>query len=150
MSKEGLKNFDSQSAIFHSAKDARGGAHLVYQRPKAASSPLLSNDSGVNPDPALTNRRFSTAAFNAYNPQSGVAALTERSSDSQAEVETSLPSAAQRLYDLAAKYVDVFQNQGAASLSPKQRHAMIAEVAMFYSAPSRAGRLEALVSAFGD
>ncbi len=55
---------------------------------------------------------------------------------------------ATRIYELAEKYVNVFQAHAASQMTPVQRHALIAEVATFYSAPFRAGRLEALVSTF--
>jgi hypothetical protein len=55
---------------------------------------------------------------------------------------------ATRIYELAEKYVSVFQSHAAAQMTPEQRQALVVEVATFYSAPFRAGRLEALVSAF--
>jgi|GEM_PF-6263308 len=55
---------------------------------------------------------------------------------------------ATRIYELAEKYVSVFQANAIANMTPEQRHALIVEVATFYSAPFRAGRLEALVSVF--
>lgn len=55
---------------------------------------------------------------------------------------------ASRIYELAEKYVNVFQAHAAAQMTPEQRRALVSEVATFYSAPFRAGRLEALVSAF--
>jgi hypothetical protein len=57
---------------------------------------------------------------------------------------------ASRIYELAEKYVNVFQAHAAAQMTPAQRRALVAEVATFYSVPFRAGRLEALVSAFED
>lgn len=55
---------------------------------------------------------------------------------------------ASRIYELAEKYVSVFQTHAAAQMTPEQRRALVAEVATFYSAPFRAGRLEALVGVF--
>jgi hypothetical protein len=57
---------------------------------------------------------------------------------------------ATRIYELAEKYVSVFQAHAASHMTPDQRQALIVEVATFYSAPFRAGRLEALVSALDN
>jgi hypothetical protein len=70
----------------------------------------------------------------------------------EADTDNDTPGAqhigATRIYELAEKYVSVFQANVIANMTPEQRHALIVEVATFYSAPFRAGRLEALVSVF--
>jgi hypothetical protein len=52
----------------------------------------------------------------------------------------------QELLSLADKYVRFFEIQGGDQYTPETRDAKIKELARFYSAPSRKGRLQSLVN----
>jgi hypothetical protein len=53
----------------------------------------------------------------------------------------------QHMFELAKQYVEVFQEQGGKELNAAEKSALILEVAVFYSHPTRTGRLETLVTA---
>ncbi len=51
------------------------------------------------------------------------------------------------MLELAKQYVEVFQAQGGKELNAAEKSSLILEVAVFYSHPTRNGRLETLVTA---
>lgn len=51
------------------------------------------------------------------------------------------------MFDLAKQYVEVFQGQAGKEMNAAEKSALILEVAVFYSHPTRLGRLETLVAA---
>lgn len=51
------------------------------------------------------------------------------------------------IFELAKQYVEVFQGQAGKEISAAEKSALILEVAVFYSHPTREGRLETLVTA---
>lgn len=53
------------------------------------------------------------------------------------------------MLSLAARYVAAYEKNSGTDLSDEDEQARIAEVARFYSEPSRAGRLQTLVDAIG-
>jgi hypothetical protein len=55
-----------------------------------------------------------------------------------------------RMIELATRYVEIFQEQTTAGLNSAEKSALILEVAVFYSHPTRTGRLENLVTALDN
>jgi hypothetical protein len=55
-----------------------------------------------------------------------------------------------RMLELATRYVEIFQEQTPAKMSSAEKSALILEIAVFYSHPSRLGRLENLVTALDN
>jgi hypothetical protein len=53
------------------------------------------------------------------------------------------------ILSLAARYVSAYEKNSGQDLSPEEEKARVADVARFYSEPSRAGRLQTLVNAIG-
>lgn len=52
-----------------------------------------------------------------------------------------------QMFELAKQYVEVFQGQAGKDMNAAEKSALITEVAVFYSHPTRTGRLETLVAA---
>jgi hypothetical protein len=55
-----------------------------------------------------------------------------------------------RMIELATRYVEIFQEQTSPGLNAAEKSALILEVAVFYSHPTRSGRLENLVTALDN
>ncbi len=119
-------------------------------------APVACHRSGLIPakpitaNPYTTARKIQTFAepLPDSDPQPPAPEFSYGHAQAAAQTTNAHHVGACRIYELAEKYVNVFQSHAAAQMTPEQRQALVVEVATFYSAPFRAGRLEALVSAF--
>jgi hypothetical protein len=116
--------------------------------PYLESGPIAAKPIKANPYAATKKIRTFTEPIPDSDPLPPAPEFSYATPESAPEATSTHHVGATRIYELAEKYVSVFQAHAAAQMTPEQRRALVVEVATFYSAPFRAGRLEALVSAF--
>jgi hypothetical protein len=151
MAKDSSKDPVNETAAIFSVGKRKEGTLVAYNKPRPTGTQASWQTSEPENTQTVTAVNVINVRYASSDPYSakGLSASQTNSTSRDFEDTVQQPNTgARRIYELAERYVDVFQSQGAADLTPEQRSAMVAEIAFFYSAPSRAGRLEALVGAF--
>ncbi len=137
------------ATIFSSVDLSPTSAKAQYLNPPPPKKPAQVSPT-LPTQPSVATQSYTPAPETGLSVEEELFALSQslRSHDSDDPDASEHEAAAvmQELISLADKYVRFFEQQGGDKYTPESRDAKIRELARFYSAPSRKGRLQALVN----